>query len=270
MNKYIDLTGLSRFLAKLKELFPIIRKNGGIIINSEDHTRAAKNAISFSKTTAGSSYGNPRGCEEITDVQLSDGYYEITLRSPISPMGGPYEYVYDISKGENYHIINWIEPKRTFRIEEGSVTLEPQEGDLLCFIGSIGYNSFTLGRNTVAAGGDSIATGYGTQALNNDEISKGSYNKSNKNSESPYPHTLESLGIGTSNNDRKNAYEVLSTGDIYIKGFGGYDGTNPFEEGVHKLQEAVLGDGITTIKKMSQNDYDNLETKDPNTLYVIV
>lgn len=48
--------------------------------------------------------------------------------------------------------------------------------------------------------------------------------------------TLHSIGIGTSTNDRKNAFEVMANGDAYLYGAGGYNGTNPGGEGVKTVQ----------------------------------
>jgi hypothetical protein len=38
--------------------------------------------------------------------------------------------------------------------------------------------------------------------------------------------TIHSVGIGTSEDDRKNAHEIMKNGDHYIYGIGGYDGAN--------------------------------------------
>lgn len=67
------------------------------------------------------------------------------------------------------------------------------------------------------------AEGYYTIANNNTEHAQGSYNKSNAT-------TLHSVGIGTSESDRKNAFEISNDGKVYIKDVGGYDGTNPSDE----------------------------------------
>lgn len=66
------------------------------------------------------------------------------------------------------------------------------------------------------------------------------------NGESVY--TVSSVGIGTSETDRKNAFEVMQNGDVYVYGIGGYDGTNAATEGVQTLQEV-----INNIPKMVGN-----------------
>ena len=52
------------------------------------------------------------------------------------------------------------------------------------------------------------------------------YNKSNSGSTTS-EQSLHTIGIGTADNARKNAFEVMKSGDIYVYGLGGYDGTNP-------------------------------------------
>ena len=67
-----------------------------------------------------------------------------------------------------------------------------------------------------------VLKGGDNKAINANEVALGKYNKSNFD-------TYFSVGIGTSNIDRKNAFEVKQNGDVYIKGIGGYNGTNPTE-----------------------------------------
>lgn len=83
-----------------------------------------------------------------------------------------------------------------------------------------GEGAFAEG-DGVASGDYSHAEGRGTEATHNEgEHAEGKWNKSNAD-------TISSIGIGTSANDRKNAVEVMKNGDMYVKGVGGYDGTNP-------------------------------------------
>ena len=97
-----------------------------------------------------------------------------------------------------------------------------------------GYNTAALangahaeGRNTTASGEYSHAEGFHTEANNQSEHASGKYNKSNN--QDANAQTIFSIGIGTSKTDRKNAIEVLRDGRVFIKGVGGYDGTNPFD-----------------------------------------
>ena len=84
-----------------------------------------------------------------------------------------------------------------------------------------GVNAHAEGRQSTASAQNSHAEGRGTEATHNEgEHAEGKWNKSNAD-------TISSVGIGTSANDRKNAVEVMKNGDMYVKGVGGYDGTNP-------------------------------------------
>lgn len=113
--------------------------------------------------------------------------------------------------------------------------------------GAVGFHSHTEGDNTIASGssshtegtfsyaeGDfshaegsnshtkgqsSHAEGQNTIAINTAEHAEGEYNKSNTG-------TRSSIGIGTADNNRKNAFEVMDNGDTFIYGVGEYDGTN--------------------------------------------
>lgn len=66
---------------------------------------------------------------------------------------------------------------------------------------AIGANSHSEGQLTKAIGNNSHVSGYKTVANNNEESAFGRFNKSNEN-------TRFSIGIGTSEDDRKNAFEV--------------------------------------------------------------
>lgn len=80
--------------------------------------------------------------------------------------------------------------------------------------------SHAEGLNTKANGDASHAEGKFTKTTNEAEHAQGTYNKSNTN-------TLHSVGIGTSDTDRRNTHEITNYGKHYIYGIGGYDGTNP-------------------------------------------
>ena len=118
-----------------------------------------------------------------------------------------------------------------------------------------GNCSHAEGAGTKAEGNCSHAEGYYTKATNEAEHAEGKYNKSNSSGTTVTRH---SIGIGTSVNDRKNAFEVMQNGDAYLYGAGGYDGTNPGDEGVKTVQTQlneiggkVSGTGVTAIKVVS-------------------
>ncbi len=82
-----------------------------------------------------------------------------------------------------------------------------------------GNNSAVLVGDTQKANGAySFSEGQNTVANNRSEHALGEYNKSNKANDTfgDEGNTLFSIGNGTSESDRKNAFEVMQNGDIYI------------------------------------------------------
>ena len=105
------------------------------------------------------------------------------------------------------------------------------------------------GNGTLAKGNYSHAEGTGTITNNNNEHAEGRYNISNKKTdgtsdENKAGSTLSSIGIGTSNNVRSNAVEVMQNGDVYVLGLGNYDGSNAGLPGVLTLQ-AIINSIVT-------------------------
>ena len=125
--------------------------------------------------------------------------------------------------------------------------------------------AFSEGTNTTANTQASHAAGSYTSTKNRSEFSIGEYNNS-VSASTTFGHsgnTLFSVGDGTSNSARHNAFEIRQNGDIYLN-----DGS--------KLQDTVSATAANTtalgglsIVKMTQSEYDALATKDSNTLYVI-
>ena len=70
---------------------------------------------------------------------------------------------------------------------------------------SLGHSSHSEGHNTVAIGNQSHTSGKGTKALHDNEAAYGTYNKSNND-------TLFSIGDGTADDARHNAFEITTTG----------------------------------------------------------
>jgi len=100
-------------------------------------------------------------------------------------------------------------------------------------------HSHSEGRSTIASGSYSHAEGHGTTAKNLTEHAEGHYNISN-NAFGAYGNsgnTQHSVGIGTSEDAKRNAFEIMQNGDAYLYGVGGYDGTNP--QNASTLQECV-------------------------------
>lgn len=98
------------------------------------------------------------------------------------------------------------------------------------------WQSHAEGHSTKAKGNRSHAEGSGTETHNLAEHAQGSFNKSTESTDKSKA-TQFSIGIGTSDTNRKNAVEVKGNGDVYIIGVGGYDGTN--SDSAQTLQEVL-------------------------------
>lgn len=134
---------------------------------------------------------------------------------------------------------------------------------------AIAEASHAEGLNTYANRAYSHAEGCGTIANNQSEHASGQFNVSNKVNTTfgDSGNTLFSVGNGTSNSARHNAFEIRQNGDIYCS-----DGTNDV-----KLQDTITATAANTtalgglsLVKLTQAQYDALATKDNSTLYVII
>jgi len=113
-----------------------------------------------------------------------------------------------------------------------------------------GANSHAEGASCEAKGERSHVEGFHTETNNASEHAEGTYNKSNTD-------TRHSIGIGTSESDRKNAFEVMKNGDIYLYGIGGYNGTAvsdkdlPDEAKIYKTIQDVINSLNRNLKNYS-------------------
>lgn len=94
-----------------------------------------------------------------------------------------------------------------------------------------GDASHAEGKGTDVEGHYGHAEGLRTIVENDCEHAEGCYNVSNTG-------TRHSIGIGTSESDRRNALEVMDDGRVYVKGVGGYDGVLD-EEADRPLQDVL-------------------------------
>lgn len=131
--------------------------------------------------------------------------------------------------------------------------------------------SFAGGCYSEAKGTFSMAFGRYCIANNYGEVALGFHNKSNGSSASASQssgNTLFSVGNGTETyGTEHNAFEIRQNGDIYCS-----DGTNDV-----KLQDTITATAANTaalgglkLVKLTQAEYDGLQTKDANTLFIIV
>ena len=89
-----------------------------------------------------------------------------------------------------------------------------------------GAKSFNISNGGISKGSNSLTQGTGTVANNPNEVALGKYNK-------PKENTVFSVGIGTDNQHRKNAFEITADGNIYF-----YDGNkDSYIELVNLLNE---------------------------------
>ena len=123
--------------------------------------------------------------------------------------------------------------------------------------GSTDTSVEVIDANHIAAGEYSLAAGLNNRTLNEAETAFGRYNLSNQENTtfgSEY-NTLFSIGIGTSNSVRKNAFEISQDGSLYIYGIGNYNGTNltqamSLQELQGKSDTWEKGDGLNSVKQL--------------------
>ena len=114
-----------------------------------------------------------------------------------------------------------------------------------------GYNC-----KTYEGAGSSHVEGSGTEVRNSREHAQGSYNKSHTLSDNhgfnnDPQKTLHSVGMGTGNSNRKNAFEIMQNGLVFIYGVNGYNGTNPDSTSTgNSLQAGILNDSLTVDKSL--------------------
>ena len=91
-----------------------------------------------------------------------------------------------------------------------------------------GEGSHAEGYSTTAAGSYSHVEGMITTTQNRSEHAEGYSNVSHKASDTygDAGNTQHSVGISEDSNNRKNAFEIMQNGDMYVYGIGGYVGTN--------------------------------------------
>ena len=95
------------------------------------------------------------------------------------------------------------------------------------FTYAIGNGSHAEGTATSGIGVSSHVEGISTIAYNTAEHACGQFNISIPESANPkYGGSIFTVGVGESTNERKNAIMVSRTGEVYIYGLGGYDGSS--------------------------------------------
>lgn len=119
-----------------------------------------------------------------------------------------------------------------------------KNGDGVTISGSAAHAE---GFTTKALGDNSHAEGKNTIANNESEHAQGRFNASHTHASDTSQQTIDSVGIGTKESDRKNATETMANGDLYIYGIGGYNGQNPSEA---KTVQAVIAELLNKIQEL--------------------
>ena len=108
-----------------------------------------------------------------------------------------------------------------------------------------GEGSHVEGLGSIAKGDFSHASGVFTNTTNEGEFACGNRNVSTPNV------TLFSVGIGGQEQDKcdhLNAFEINKNGDLFIKGTGGYDGTNVTGTGIKSVQQILSEAGNAALE----------------------
>lgn len=143
--------------------------------------------------------------------------------------------------------------------------------------------AFSEGTNTTANTQASHAAGSYTSTKNRSEFSIGEYNNSVSASTTfgDSGNTLFSVGNGTADNARHNAFEIRQNGDIYVPNTDDTSVTGDKAYSLYpmvRLQDTITATAANTtalgglkLVKLTQSEYDALSPNyDSNTLYVIV
>lgn len=214
-----------------------VEGNGKVVIMlKQAYTQGDLTIVTDVPYPADTELESPRTQERVSvlSVQESQGVYICTLTQAFSEdiaTNQPLN-VYGGAIGVNSHA-------------EGCGTIAAHDSTHAEGYGTIanGIYAKASGEKSYALGRASETTGRGTQALNEAEHASGRYNKSTSNV------TQFSVGIGSDAEHRANAYEVTTDGKMYVKGVGGYDGTNVSDSSVDDLATAISQAGGVTQKE---------------------
>lgn len=127
-----------------------------------------------------------------------------------------------------------------------------------------GTSSTAMGYKTKATGAYSSTFGENTQATNEGEVAMGLYNKSTTSTDTS-EQTAFSFGIGTSDTNRVNAFEIKKNGDVYIgdKVLSDFATTTELNDKVDKISGKQLSteDFTSALKTKLEglSNYDDTE-----------
>ena len=116
-----------------------------------------------------------------------------------------------------------------------------------CMSNAYGYSSHSEGYCTESGVAGDSQYDLGSHA-------EGKYNRLNL-LDTQGEFSQHTVGIGTSNDDRKNAFEISNFGNVWVYVVSGYDGTNPNEN--NSLQHAIENANVD-ISYLTDLDYQSI------------
>ena len=144
--------------------------------------------------------------------------------------------------------------------------------------------TFMLGNQNSSTRDYQFSYGHNVKPKNSLEIGFGAYNNSSSATTTfgDSGNTMFSIGNGydfRSTHNWHNAFEVRQNGDIYVPNTDDTSVTGDYAYSLYpmvRLQDTITATAANTaalgglkLVKLSQSEYDGLQTKDPNTLYII-
>lgn len=154
-----------------------------------------------------------------------------------------------------------------------------------CIVKNNNNYTFMLGNQNSSTNSFQFSYGHNVHPKNELEFSFGTYNNSSSATTSfgDSGNTMFSIGNGydfSSTHNWHNAFEVRQNGDIYVPNTDDTSVTGDYAYSLYpmvRLQDTITATAANTtalgglkLVKLTQAEYDGLQTKDANTLFIIV
>ena len=189
------------------------------------------------ETQANGDYSHTEGKETTTNNPYS---HAEGISTTVNAAGAHTEGLETVANAESSHAEGWA------CSTQGAAKASHAEGQN-CHTYDIG--SHAEGQNTKAYGAYSHVEGYETQskAGTRGQHVEGKFNHISGN--------MIVIGCGSSDTDRKNVIEVTEWGDVFVKGIGGYDGTNDgYSSSLKTVIDNIINNNIYYIKSIDWSD----------------
>lgn len=207
------------------------------LLGEEQSTRATEDTTLSNRITAEASRAQAAETALQTSITsfLSGAVFMGFISKNGSPANGTQNMFYLASETGTYtnfgNLTVSVLPSILYKINSASWAIRSISPAQI-FTGTTNSSVILNNINNSVVAENATAEGLFTQANNNAEHAEGKYNLSNLN-------TIHSIGIGTSENDRKNAFQIMNSGKVYVYGLGGYTGKNADQIGVESLQDII-------------------------------